>query len=171
MKSALLKRIREELGSSGTAAVVLLVGCVLFLFMVLQPLQQRSARLDEHLVGSQSASPSSQSAEDRLSAFYRFFDRPEQATDWLARLSQIGQSVGLELRSAEYKTFATQTRIERYEISLPVTGTYQQVRLFLQKALHDIPVLSLDQVSFKRSASDQNLVDAQLRLTLHMVKP
>lgn len=171
MKTNLLTRVREELGSSGTAAVVLLAGSVLFLFLGLQPLKERNARLDEHLVGSQRAAPNSQSAEDRLSAFYRFFDRPEQATDWLARLNQIGQSVGLELRSAEYKTVATHSRIERYEISLPVTGSYQQVRLFLQKALRDIPVLSLDQVSFKRAPSGENLVDAQLRLTLHMVKP
>jgi hypothetical protein len=65
----------------------------------------------------------------------------------------------------------TESRIERYEITLPVTGSYRQVRLFLQRAMHEIPVLSLDQVSFKRSSTGKNLVDAQLRLTLHMVKP
>ena len=171
MKPRLLNRWCEELGATGMAGLALMIGAALFLFLVLQPLQQRDARLDEHLVGSEGPTADNQAAEDRLSAFYRFFERPEQATDWLARLSSIGQSTGVELRSAEYKTVPTESRIERYEIALPVTGSYRQVRLFLQRAMHEIPVLSLDQVSFKRSSTGKNLVDAQLRLTLHMVKP
>jgi hypothetical protein len=170
MKREQLKRWREELGSTGMAASVLIIGAALFLFLVIQPLQERSVRLDEHLKGSEGPVANSQAAEDRLSAFYQFFERKEQATDWLARLNGIGQEVGLELRSAEYKAVQTDTRIERYEIALPVTGSYQQVRLFLQKSMREIPVLSLDQVSFKRSHEGNNLVDADLRLTLHMVK-
>jgi hypothetical protein len=55
----------------------------------------------------------------------------------------------------------------RYEIMLPVSGSYPQIRDFLKRALTEIPVLSLDSISVKRS--DQAL-QAEMRLTLHLVK-
>ena len=38
----------------------------------------------------------------------------------------------------------------RYEIVLPVAGSYAQIRDFLKRALAEIPVLSVDQLTLKR---------------------
>jgi hypothetical protein len=62
-------------------------------------------------------------------------------------------------------------RIERYEIVLPVAGSYPQLREFLKRALVEIPVLSLDQLTLKRESRDDGAVHAELKMTLHLVKP
>ena len=62
-------------------------------------------------------------------------------------------------------------RIERFEIVLPVTGTYGQLRAFLKRALGEIPVLSLDQMTLKRQSRNDAEVQAELKMTLHLVKP
>jgi hypothetical protein len=54
---------------------------------------------------------------------------------------------------------------------LPLTGSYAQMRDFLKRALAEIPVLSLDQMTLKRETRRDGAVQAELRLTLHMVKP
>jgi hypothetical protein len=75
------------------------------------------------------------------------------------------------MRSATYRTQPAGARLERYEIVLPVSGSYPQIRDFLKRALADIPVLSLDQVSLRRESRNDSRVRAELRLALHRVKP
>jgi hypothetical protein len=62
----------------------------------------------------------------------------------------------------------------RYEIVLPVAGSYGQIRDFLKRAALEIPVLSIDQVTLKKEerkgATPQAALQAEMRLTLHMVK-
>ena len=62
-------------------------------------------------------------------------------------------------------------RIQRYEIVLPVAGSYTQLRDFLKRATAEIPVLSVDQMSVKRESRNDSALQAELRLTLHMVQP
>ena len=53
---------------------------------------------------------------------------------------------------------------------LPVAGSYAQMRDFLARALAEIPVLSLDQISSSARTATTARVQAELRLTLHMVR-
>jgi Tfp pilus assembly protein PilO len=106
----------------------------------------------------------------QLQALYEYLERKEETTDWLAKLHAIGRATGLSTRSATYRTLDAGGRLERYEIVLPASGSYTQVREFLKRALADIPVLSLDQVSIKREERGGRTVQAELRLSLHRVK-
>jgi len=54
-------------------------------------------------------------------------------------------------------------------IALPVAGSYGQIRDFLKRSLAEIPILSVDQLTLKREGKN-NVVTAEMRLTLHMVK-
>jgi hypothetical protein len=76
----------------------------------------------------------------------------------------------VELQSASYRTPLTAGRVERYEISVPVSGSYAQIREFVKRSLVEIPVLSIDQLSIKRQSRNEGAVQAELRLTLHRVK-
>jgi len=78
---------------------------------------------------------------------------------------------GIELQSARYATPQAGGRIARYEIVLPVSGSYAQIRDFLKRALAEIPVLSLDQMALKRDNRTDGTVAAELHLTLHLVRP
>lgn len=173
-----LRRMSDELGVAGLAAFGLLAGGALFLFLVLKPLEARNERLDRQIERSvqqdtalDSARMRSATPAAKLAAFYRFFDTEEKSTDWLARLHSIGKAAGVVLRAAAYRMQPTGTPIERYEIVLPVAGGYAQIRAFLNNALAEIPVLSLDQVNFRRARANDAMVQADVRLTLHLVKP
>jgi Tfp pilus assembly protein PilO len=107
---------------------------------------------------------------DKVDAVYEHLRRDEQTTDWLAKLHAIGSATGVQLRRASYRTLKTDSRIVRYEMVLPATGSYAQIRDFLKRALEEIPVLSLDQITMKRGASAASDIQAEMRLTLHMVR-
>jgi hypothetical protein len=172
-----LRRIREELGAIGMMALGLLAGAMVFLTVVVKPLETRNAQLEQRLARNSQKYPSPGSAAARtpvpaakIAAFYKFFETDEATTGWLVRLHAIGSAAGVELQSAEYRMQKTGTIIERYEISLPVTGSYAQIRLFLEKALTEIPVLSLDQVNFRRARANEDAVRADVRFTLHLLR-
>jgi hypothetical protein len=167
---ARLLALRHDLGASGVLGLALLAFFAAFTVLALQPLEQRHARLQERLAGLQpGADRGPQTAGAQVAAVYRFLEKPEQTTDWLAKLHGIGTATGVRLRSATYKTQPAEGRIVRYEIVLPVAGSYPQLRDFLKRALAEIPLLSLDQLSLKKEGRDGAL-HAELRLTLHMVK-
>lgn len=174
MKEQLL-RLRGDLGTAGVAALGLLsVALVLNLF-VLSPLEERSQSLKATLA-AQAAKSGAQPARsgEKLAGVYDFLGREEATTDWLAKLHAIGQATGVALQSAAYKAQPPAeggSRIERFEIVMPAAGTYPQLRQFIGRALSEIPVLSLDQLSIKRESRDDGEVHAELRMTLHMVKP
>jgi Tfp pilus assembly protein PilO len=172
-----LCRVRDELGAAGMAALALLAFSALFLAFVLKPLEARNARLaaelERHagLAAQGQPGAAAQAAASKLDTFYRYLGRGEAPTDWLAKLYGIAKATGIEMQSATYKTQAAGKRMERYEIVLPVSGSYLQLRDFLKRALAEIPVLSLDQMSLKREARNEGEVQAELHLTLHLVKP
>ncbi len=173
-----LRELRGKLGNAGVASLALLGGAALFVFLALKPLEARHSQLEQQLARSERQQSASGSAGGRsvrsaaqLQAFYRFLESQEETTDWLARLEAIATAVGVELRSADYRVQQAGARLERYEISLPVAGTYAQIRAFLENGLIQIPMLSLDQVSFRKNAASDGLVQADVHLTLHIVKP
>lgn len=164
-----LERLKEDLGPLGLAALALLAATGLFFTLALQPLQERGRALHAALErGERSARPAQ--AAGKLEELYGYLERREERTDWLAKLHAIGRATGVQARSATYRTQAAGARLERYEIVLPVSGSYSQIRDFMKRALAEIPVLSLDQVSLKREKRTAGTVQAELRLTLHGVK-
>jgi hypothetical protein len=167
-----LYRLRDELGSTGLAALLLFAAAGLFFTLALQPLKDKSRVLESRALAVRDAAPGQAgNAAEKVGAVYEYLDKPETTTDWLAKLYAIGAATGVELQSASYKTQATPgTRLERYEIVVPLNGSYTQMRDFLKRSLAEIPVLSLDQISLKRENRREGTVQAELRLTLHMVK-
>jgi hypothetical protein len=165
-----LARLPYELGPLGLVSLLPLFALVAFQVLVMAPMQARNAALQERVASqAPSAQGSPASAPDKLAAVYAFLRKDEQATDWLAKLHGIGAATGVQLKSANYRTQPTEARIVRYEIVLPVTGTYPQIREFLKRSLAEIPVLSVDQITLKRQSRGDAAVQAELRLTLHMV--
>jgi hypothetical protein len=173
--TAKLRRLVEELGTTGVLSLALFAAATLFLLGVLNPLEERARTLDERLARAGhapvqgDARPSTAAA--KIAAFYRFFDTGQQPSDWLKRLDDIAAKAGLELRSADYQMQRPAGRLERYEIALPVSATYPQLRAFLRTSLAEIPVMSLDQVVIKRQRASDGQIQADIHITLHMVKP
>ena len=169
---AQIYRIRDELGTTGIAAFVLFIAAGAFMALVLQPMNEKNRVLEARAgISRDLATVSGVNAAEKVESVYEYLEKPEATTDWLAKLYAIGKATGVELQSASYKTQGAAGRLERYEMTIPLTGSYTQMREFLKRALVEIPVLSLDQVTLKREHRREGMLQAELRLTLHMVKP
>ena len=164
----------KELDRVGLAALGVLAGALVFLVFVLRPLEARKADLESELATRANAtgarSSAAQSAE-KLAGLYVLLATREQPAELLARLHAAGAGAGVELRAAEYRLQNAVGRIERYEITLPVAGSYAQIRTFIGGALKEIPAMSLDHVSFRRQRPEDSQVQAEVRVTLHLVRP
>jgi hypothetical protein len=175
MKPGLLKqgllRVLQDLGVPGIASAALLAAAAMFHFGVVKPLEARDAEAAQRVARQaprpQAAEPSS--SADKLVAVYQHLSKEESPTDWLAKLHAIGSATGLELKSAAYKQQAD-GRIVHYEIVLPISGSYAQIRDFLARALSEVPAMSVDQLTLRREKRTDTTLRAELRLTLHMVK-
>jgi Tfp pilus assembly protein PilO len=161
-----MRRVLNQIGLAGVAAIALLAAALLFSNFAVKPLEERNRSLKE-IAGRQAGKPDASQSGDKVAAVYEFLQKDEDTTDWLAKLYGIGVATGVQLKSANYRTQKTEGRIVRYEIVLPVAGSYPQIRDFLKRSLAEIPVLSLDSISLKRG---QGAIQAEMRLTLHMVK-
>jgi len=168
-----MRKIVDRIGFAGVAAIGLLAAALLFSSFVVRPLEGRNSLLIETSARHGRKADASVSGE-KVAAVYDYLRKDESTTDWLAKLHGIGAATGLQLRSASYKTLPAEGRIVRYEIVLPVSGSYGQIRDFLKRARAEIPVMSVDQLTLKRverkEAGAQTALQAEMRLTLHMVK-
>lgn len=170
LKQGLL-RLPRDLGVPGIASAALLAAAALFQFGVVKPLETRDGeaaqRVARQAPRAQAADPAN--SADKLAAVYQLLSKDENATDWLAKLNAIGSATGLELKSAAYKQHAD-GRIVHYEIVLPISGSYAQIRDFVARALAEVPAMSVDQLTLRREKRTDATLRAELRLTLHMVK-
>jgi hypothetical protein len=168
----MLRNLRHHLDGLGLAALGLIVAAAAFDVLLLERLQARNGEVQARLARQGPGGPASGPGDAgyKVTKVYAFLQKDEATTDWLAKLHGIGAATGVQLKSASYRSEKTAGRISRYEISLPLAGSYPQIREFMQRALAEIPVMSVDQLKLKRESRDDSALQAELRLTLHLVK-
>ena len=166
-----LLRVLQDLGVPGIASAVLLAAAAVFHLAVVKPLEARDAAAAQRVArqAPRTEAPELAGSADRLAVVYQQLSKEESPTDWLAKLHAIGTATGLELKSAAYKQ-QSDGRIVHYEIVLPISGSYAQIRDFLGRALAEVPTMSVDQLTLRREKRTDSTLRAELRLTLHMVK-
>lgn len=77
-------------------------------------------------------------------------------------------SIRLELNGARTEhRLSTAEGLERLRVTMPVTGSYAQLRRFIGAALEHDPALSLDAVKLRRVSPMSADVDAELQWSLH----
>lgn len=169
--SRLWRHAISALGTPGLIALAVIAACLGISSRMLLPLEQMEADLDARLERARPLPMKQRAKAERvagdLGSFYAFFEGDRTTTDRLATLYAIGKSAGIVVRTAEYKVIESQKRIERYQISIPVTGKYQQVRAFIEGALSEIAVLSVDQVRMRKTRALDGVVEAELIFSLY----
>jgi len=171
-----MMRLAGKLGSIGVGSVALILAVLAFRFAALSPLERSLIALDSQLQRTTTAMAADglkkvnqAGAAVRLAPFYDYLARPQTPDEWLAKIYGIGAARGLDLAAADYRLAEPRYGIERYEITLPLNGSYAQVRAFLESALAEIPVLSVDQANFRRKGIGEARVEAEVVITLHLV--
>ena len=107
--------------------------------------------------------------DQQLRTFYEFFPPLTALSDSLERIYAAGRGAGINLELGEYRLVQEQgKRLARYQMTLPLKGTYAQIRAFVSKALEEVPALALDDIDLKREAISSKALEARLKLTLFL---
>jgi Tfp pilus assembly protein PilO len=109
------------------------------------------------------------STEQQLRTFHEFFPPVSALPDWLERIYATGRAAGIAIELGEYRLMQEQGRqLVRYQMTLPLKGTYAQIRRFIAQVLEDVPALALDDIDLKRQAIHNTALEARVRLTLFL---
>jgi len=102
-----------------------------------------------------------------LEAFYAYLPAHQLIPDQLKQLAAAAEKHGLVLEKADYKAQQEDAaRFLRYQVTLPLKGTYPDVRDFIARALLELPTLTLDSVAFRRERIDSKEVEARIHFVL-----
>ena len=133
----------------------------------LEDLRQESLQLRQRAKASDNAAP--QAPAEKLAAFYDFFPPPRELPNLLEKIFGAAKRQTLVLEHGEYRALKESVgRLTRYQLTLPVRGTYPQIRKFVDDALAEIPALSLDSIQFDRRKIGDATVDAKVKLVVYL---
>lgn len=170
----------REMGPAGVVGVALLAFAGSFALSALLPswqeLERHRAIAAAAREGPLAAATRGEARDDspaaQLRRFYEFFPAHAEAPAALSRLYAAAAGHKLALPTGEYaSSIDPRTGLARYEIVLPVRGSYAQVRQFVEMSLQQVPTLAVDQVSFERPRISEAEVQARIHLTLYLRGP
>jgi HAMP domain-containing protein len=111
--------------------------------------------------------------------FYANFSESTSLPNTIDVIRENAQKQKLGLPQGDYKLIQTKlarqvsqqvnsqnkplsNQLAHYEMVLPITGSYQQIRSFIAQVLYQLPALALSDVQIKRENTLNPLVDARL---------
>ena len=171
------RRLARSLDWFSLGGIVLVVLSLALYFYTVRPLDKRVAMLENRVAEANPSAASRPKAtapaspKEQLAIFYERLADARQAPEIAGRLHRYARSAGLTLERGEYRPQVDASgRFVRYQIVLPVNGTYRQIRSFIADAMRDMPGLALDGIDFKREGADLAALQAQLRFTAFLRK-
>ena len=160
------RRILESLGPAGVGAVGVALFCAAFYFGTLAPAQAEVARRNK--IPEKAISSSNEDGE--LERFYSRFPRLERLHGELDALYGHARAANVQLLQGDYRLESSAGGLTAYHVTLPVRGSYSQLRQFVGRVLRDMPTASLDALRFERKKAADAQIDAQVRLTIYLRK-
>ena len=166
-----LRVLLGKLGAAGVLGLGVLLFCLPFYFSALRPaereLDAKRAASERSRVRGPVRPIALDSRADQLERFYTLFPPLERLGGELERLYGLARGSGLELLQGEYRVEKRPAGLVAYRITLPVRGSYSQVRSFAGAVLTKMPIASIDGLRFERKKSADAQLDAQLKLTVY----
>ncbi len=167
-------RAGERLGWPGLLAGALLLALAAAAPALWLPGAQRlaeleagNARLARQAATRTTSTRAPVSTADQLAGFEGGFAPPQALSQSYAKLWNLAQRHGLQLRQADFKlTDTAQEALARYAIVLPLNAEYAPLRAFVSEALRDDPALALEEMSLRRADARSTRLDARLRFVL-----
>lgn len=169
------RRWADALGRTGLLALAVFIAAGVLAALALGPLRmQRDTWLQEQaawrartrslpVVADAPAGP-----QQALLRFYGSFPAGDSTVHWLSLVERAAEAQQLVLAAGEYRLERVPgQRLARYQMTLPVRGSYRQVRGFLAEVLRTVPAAALDDVQFKRDGGGEQL-EAKVRLSLYL---
>jgi hypothetical protein len=162
----------RRLGAAGVLGIGVLIACAAFWASALKPAQEELAAQRLALERLRARAPYQPVAAggkaEELRRFYNLFPPVAELTAEVERLHRLARRARLELAQGEYRLERRNAGLWSYRVTLPVRGTYPQVRDFISAVLKDMPIASIEALRFERKKAAETLLDAQVRITLHV---
>jgi Tfp pilus assembly protein PilO len=162
------------IGWPGMAGIALLVAAGAFYVATLLPQQARlqELRSQSHRQRQAAQRPESEAPiapAQKLAAFYGLFPAHEALPDLLEAVYGAARKQALVLEQGEYRPIKdTLGDLVRYQVTLPVRGTYPQIRKFVDGALAGVRTLSLESIQFERQKVGDPAVEAKVRFVVYL---
>jgi hypothetical protein len=160
------------LGPAGIIGLGVLLACAAFYVSAVRPaeVELNAQRLAADRLRTRNllqTVPTNDPASE-LRRFYGLFPVVSRLPDELERLYGLAHGASLELPQAEYRMEPQAGGLIPYRVTLPVRGTYAQIREFMSGVLQSMPIASIDALRFERKKVGETRLDAQLRLTIYL---
>lgn len=165
-----LRRILEALGAPGVIGIGVLVFCLPFYLASVAPAEREVAKRSAAAAKTTRLAGQPVSAPDGaadLERFYRRFPTLDALQSELEAIYAHARASKLQLAQGEYR-LEKGAGLAAYRVTLPVRGSYAQVRQFVGHVLKDMPTASLDAVRFDRRKAGDAQLEAQVRLTIYL---
>ncbi len=167
-----LQPILRKLGIGGVLGIGLAIACAGFYATALVPAEEEARAQRAALERLRARTPyqpvAASGRADELRRFHNLFPPAGGLTDELERLHRLARRAGLELAQGEYRLEKRAAGLWAYRVSLPVRGSYSQMRGFVDAVLKEMPIASIEALRFERKKAADAELEAQLRLTLHL---
>lgn len=93
----------------------------------------------------------------------------ERVEHYVLQVFRAARAFEIGLEAGEYRWQRdAHAETERYQIRLPVKGSYAAIRAFGERVLAELPFASLDEMTLKREAIDEEQLLATLQFSLHL---
>lgn len=186
MESAALSSVRwvarrelSRLTWRGLAGAALLIFALGFAVSSLLPAQRHAAQLKSDVgelrsrlraVGDGPAGAAVIAPRaTQLENFYAFFPHVDTLPDWIGRIHTAAARNGLILESGDYLLERRkEQRLVQYQITLPVRGSYGQIRGFVAEVLEKVPAAALEDVAMKRESIAAPALEARIRWVIYL---
>lgn len=175
-----MKQLRyylEHLGWQGSTGLLLLAACLVAAVAYAWPQARALDQLKQDMAEMRRAMPQHQgqwidrSPQASLNTFYGFLPREQEATALLNQVLQIAEQHGLVPDKVDYSlTRHPSAYFSRYQLTLPLHGSYLDIRRFIADVLSIMPSAALNEATFKREDLSNEQVSARLKLTLYIQK-
>jgi Tfp pilus assembly protein PilO len=186
MESAALSSVRwvarrelSRLTWRGLAGAALLIFALGFAVSSLLPAQRHAAQLKSDVgelrsrlraVGDGPAGAAVVAPRaTQLENFYAFFPHVDTLPDWIGRIHTAAARNGLVLESGDYLLERRkEQRLVQYQVTLPVRGSYGQIRGFVAEVLEKVPAAALEDVVMKRESIAASALEARIRWVIYL---
>lgn len=142
---------------------------------VLIPAQQKLQQTEHELAAQRRARERNpQSVQDRspdaiLASFYSQLPPEEKLLEQVAQVLEVAEDNGIEADRIEYAALPDAGgHLRRYQMTMPVRGTYPNTRYFMIDLLNQMPSVAISELGFRREDAHGDRVESRLRLTFYL---
>jgi hypothetical protein len=180
MSVSLSSRLRFMIERHGWPAVIgfAMVSASLPVFWFADAMSQEAGQLQEKLRAQRARAQSQPlpvgptDASLALDEFRQVLPDTETSLKTVGLLHSSAATHNVQLVSGEYRLVRDGDEgLQRYQITLPASGTYPAIRAWLADGVNAYPTLAIDEVTFARKSAESPLVEARVRWSFYFARP